>query len=315
MGLFPKQIKEYLALQGIPAGPDSNIYLVDTEEGSDSNPGDRWIAPLLTLEAAYAKCVADQHDTVLFLARDTADNPAASIAWDKDFTHLIGLGNNLPGVGQRCRVVGTAAADLVTVMTFGGKGSIIRNMQIGNEADADVDSGAVLITGDRLEFKNVFFAGMVHDTPAARAGSYSLTLTGAHENFFEDCTIGTDTITRAAANAELVMTATSSKNIFRRCRFCSKSETAGKFSVHMNVPVGGAGLNSWEDCLFYNQSVNWAQALTDVFHISGAQGTYFIDLARCRAIGFTGWGDVVTHIYSADPAPVNTFGIVLNPAV
>jgi hypothetical protein len=313
MGLFPKEIKEYLATLGIPRGPDSNVYLVDTEQGSDSNPGDRWTKPLASLEAAYALTVADQHDTVLFLSRDTADNPTASITWDKDFTHLIGLSGNLPGVGQRCRVVGTAALDLTPVITFGGKGNIVRNMQFYNGKDANTDGGCVVLTGDRYEFTNVFFAGMANTTPAARPGAYSLGLAGAHENIFTDCTIGLDTILRAAANAELVMTESSSKNVFRRCRFHSYSETAGKFLVQMNVPAGGAGINTWEDCLFYNLSANWAHPLDNAFNITGVGGTYYVDLARCRLVGVTGWADVVTHVYSSDPQPNAGFGVPANP--
>ena len=64
MGLFPKEIKEYIALQGIPRGVNSNIYVVDPANGSDSNSGDRWTKPLASLAAAYAKCVDGQHDVV-----------------------------------------------------------------------------------------------------------------------------------------------------------------------------------------------------------------------------------------------------------
>ncbi|MFH1743996.1 MAG: hypothetical protein ABIH23_33740, partial [bacterium] len=68
MGLFPRNLNEYVASMGIPRGPLSKAYLVDTVNGSDSNPGTNWQSPLLTLEAAEDLCVADRHDTVLFLA-------------------------------------------------------------------------------------------------------------------------------------------------------------------------------------------------------------------------------------------------------
>ncbi|HUS95299.1 MAG TPA: hypothetical protein VMX97_01020 [Hyphomicrobiaceae bacterium] len=313
MGLYPKAITEYLSVLAVPRGPDSKIYLVDTEQGDDDSSGDRWTKPLKTLTAAYAKCVADQHDVVLFLARDTADNPTATIAWDKDFTHLIGLGNALQGVGQRCRVVGTVANALTSVIDFGGKGNIVRNMQFGNEASANVDSEAVNLTGDRYEFTNCMIHGMVHATPAARAGSYSLGLTGAHENVFVGCWIGTDTIVRAAANGELMMCAGSSKNLFQHCRFASQSITAAKHMVAFVTSTTPMGLNTWEDCLFYNNSTNWAQDLTNAFVVTGAQATYYIDLCRCRLVGITGWSNVVTHVYSSDPASNAGFGVYVNP--
>lgn len=310
MGLFPRALTEYLSLVGIPRAKGSKIFIVDTELGSDSNPGTTFDAPLKSVAAALALCTADKNDVVLMVARDTADNPAAAINWNKDYTHLVGMSADLPGLGQRCRIVGTAAADLTQVITFAGNGCIVKNVQIYNGADADVDSGAAIVTGDRCHFKNVFFAGMGHATPGARAGSWSLKLTGAAENFFEDCTIGLDTILRAAANAELVM-ATSSKNLFRRCRFMSYSETAGKFMV--NLDTAAAGLNSWEDCLFYSQSVNWAAPIDNAFKIAGAGATHYVDLCRCRLVGIDGWADVVTRVYTSDPAPNAGAGVPTNP--
>jgi len=313
---MPKQavafdVEKYLVLTGIPRGPKSKVYIVDPVNGSDNNrPGNSFQAPLLTLTQAEDMCVGDQHDAVLMISGDTADNPSTAINWDKDYTHLLGLSSDLPGIGQRCRVVGTAGNDLVQVVTFAGNGCVVKNIQLYNGADADVDSGAAIITGDRNHFKNVFFAGMGHATPGARAGSWSAKLTGAAENYFEDCTIGIDTILRAAANAELVM-ASSSKNIFRRCRFMSYSETAGKFMVSLDNSA--AGLNSWEDCLFYNQSVNWAAPIDNAFTVIGSGATYYIDLSHCRLVGIDGWSDVVTRVYSPDPAPNAGQGIGTTP--
>ena len=312
MGLYPRNLNWFVASMGIPRGPLSKVYLVDPVNGNDSNPGTNWRAPLLTVTAAEALCVADRHDTVLMLSGDTADNPTASITWDKDFTHLVGLSGNLPGVGQRCRIVGTAANDLNPVVTFAGKGNIIRNIQINNESDAAADSSAVILTGDRYYFENVFILGMVHATPAARAGANSFEMTGAHENMFLNCSVGVDTIVRAAANHELLMSGGSSKNMFRQCRFLSASSTAGKFMVGVETSVA-SGLNSFEECLFYNNSTNWGQELTNCFDIQGTQATYYIDLARSRLVGITGWADIVTHLYSADPAPNAGFGLSVNP--
>jgi hypothetical protein len=147
---------------------------------------------------------------------------------------------------------------------------------------------------------------MGHATPAARAGSYSLSVTGA-ENHFRDCWIGLDTITRAAANSELLMSG--SKNSFLHCTFASKSETAGKFAV----TVSGAGYNEWEDCIFYNQSVNWAQALTNAFQVT-ASATHFIALrGQNQLIGYSGFGDVVTHMYTAAPVPAAGAGVSTQP--
>ena len=309
MGLYPKNLREYLDLADIPFGPESEVYLVDPVNGNDNNPGTSFEQPLKTIAAAYAKCTADQHDTVAMLSGDTADNPAAAINWSKDYTHLIGLSSDLPGVGQRCRIVGTAALDLTHVITFAGTGCKVRNIQFYNGADADVDSGAVIVSGSRNEFKNCFFAGMAHATPAARAGSYSLKVTGA-ENLFLDCSIGLDTIVRAAANAELWISTGAVRNVFRHCRLLSYSETAGKFLVLID------GMDRWiefEDCVFENFSVNWATTLTNAMSITVATTHQVLLRGLNLLVGFTGWADTVTHIYSAAPAPNAGFGVATQP--
>lgn len=311
MSLYPKNINEYLSLIGIPRGPNSQVFIVDPDNGDDTYSGTNWKKPLASVAAAYAKCVADQHDVVVMIANDSGDEPSAAITWSKDFTHLVGLSSNLPGVGQRCRIVGTAGNDLTPIVTFSGKGCIVRNIQFYNGKDADTDSGAVIVSGGRNEFYNCFFAGMGHATPAARAGSYSLKVTG-EENHFERCAIGLDTVTRGAANAELWVSTGAARNTFWECRLLSQSETAGKFMVKFD----GSNIwwNEFKACIFQNFSVNWANTLTNAMNVAPT-GTHYVILRgnENQLVGIDGWGDTVTHIYGAGPAPDAGFGISTNP--
>jgi len=157
------------ALAGIPFGPKAKYYFVDPVNGDDGNPGTDLAKPLAGLEAAYAKCVADQHDTVFFIAGDTACNPAAAIDWAKDYTHLIGIGSPLHGVGQRCRILGLAATALSPLITVSGTGCIFKNLQFNNEY-ATGAVGVAVVTGLRNYFENVFFMAPSGVTGA----SYSL---------------------------------------------------------------------------------------------------------------------------------------------
>ena len=307
MSLYPREILEYVALN-VPRGLNSSIFCVDTENGDDGTGSDRWTKPFETLAAAEDACTRDRHDAVLFIARDTADNPAASIVWDKDHTHLIGLSGNLPGEGQRCRVEATAAVDLTPVITFSGKGGIVRNMKFCNLKDADTDSGCVIVSGGRNYFENVFFAGMGHATPAARAGSYSLTLSG-EECYFKRCAIGLDTIKRAAANAELVVNG-GTRSMFEDCLFESYSETAGKFLVSIT------DLDRWirfKNCTFYNFWENWVDQLTNAINDAENATHYIILEGNNTLVGVDGWADTVSYIFSAAPVPDAGFGIAVNP--
>jgi hypothetical protein len=62
MGLYPTILKP--SDFGLPQGPYSNVYVVDPANGDDDNRGTSFEKPLLTLAAAYAKCVTNQNDCV-----------------------------------------------------------------------------------------------------------------------------------------------------------------------------------------------------------------------------------------------------------
>lgn len=306
-------IEKYLVLSGIPRGPKSKVFFYDPVNGSDSNTGTSFQSPLKTLTAAEDKCTANQHDVVIALAGATADTPTASVTWDKNYTHLIGLGGDLPGMGQRSRIVGSAANDLAVIMTISASGCIFRNLQFFQGGDAATALGAVLVSGSRNFFKNVFFAGGGHATPAADAGMYSLTVSGS-ENYFETCTIGLDTIVRAAANSELIVSGV--RNEFKSCKILSNSVTAGKFLVKLDNAGGDLRYTYFSgECLFYNYTENWATGITNAFDMPAGGATHNAIIGPlCQLVGVgTGWSDTVTHMYGCGAAPNAGFGISTNP--
>lgn len=294
----------------LPIGPDSQCFFVDPANGNNANDGLTPQTAVASVATAYAKTVSGKNDIVFFIAGATGDTLTTALTWSNSYTHLIGLSAPLPGVGQRCRITGGATTDLTSVITVSGSGCLFANLQIANWADADADSGALVVSGERNVFLNCFIAGMGHATPAARAGSYSLSLTGS-ENFFERCTIGLDTITRAAANAELVVSGSASRNRFWDCDFQSQSDTAGHAAVKI---TGMDRYIEFKDCLFRNFSENWATALTDAFLINVATTHYVILRGACQFVGFTGVGDTVTRIYGAGPAPNSGMFLSTAPA-
>jgi len=314
MSLFPKAALFYQALVGIPRGPLSNVYVVDPINGSDANPGTTFERPLATIKAAYDLCTTNQNDVVLVVGGPTANNPAAALDWAKSYTHLIGLSGDLPGVGQRVRVVGTAAVDSAYIVNFSGSGCIVKNIQFFQGNDAAADSGAVIVSGGRNYFENCFFAGMGHATAAGRAGSYSLKLTG-DENAFERCTIGLASIVRTAANAELWLTGECNRNQFRACEIVSWSVTAGKFLVKLDNAAVPYTL-IFRDCIFSNLNSNngaSGNVLTDAIS-DAATPMHQIILHNCTGVGFTGWANTATYVYGAGAAPNNGYGIAINPA-
>lgn len=278
--------------------PGGNKYYVNPASGNDNDDGTTPATALASVTAAYNKTTSGNNDVVFFIGGATADTLTTALTWANSYTHLIGLSVPLPGEGQRCRVIGGATTDLTSVITVSGSGCFFSNLKIANETDADADSGALIVTGSRNVFYNCMIAGMLHATPGARAGSYSLTLSGS-ENFFERCTIGADTITRAAANADLLVTG-GARNRFWDCEITSQSDTPGHFAVAIS---NMDRFIEFKDCLFSNFSINWATDLTDAFNITVVSTHYVRLRGNCQFIGYTGIADTVTHIYGAGPAP------------
>jgi len=252
-----------------------------------------------SLASCYAKCRDGYNDGVFLIGRASGAALTAALAWSNSYCHLVGLSADLPGVGQRCRVTGSATADLTSLVTFSGSGCVVKNIQFFNGTDADVDSGSVIVSGNRNYFENCFVVGMGHATPAARAGSYSMTVSGA-ENCFVKTAIGVDTIVRSAANSELIVSG--ERNSFYGCELRSDSVTAGKFLVKIDASKDLRDIR-FHDCLFYNYSTNWATGITNAFNMSGGNTHFVILSGNCQFVGCTGIADVVTHIYGAGAAP------------
>jgi len=297
---------------GIRTLPQGRVFYVDSEytTRNDNNEGTDPNAPLATLEEAYSRTIADQNDVVVLVERQTGYALSAPLVWSNRYTHLVGACIPLNGLGQRCRVTGSDTLDLLNLVTFNGDGCWVKNIQFYNGADAAQDSGAVVLTGDRCRFDDVWFNGINHAANVgSRADVYSLKMDASSECYFKNCTIGSDTLGRSSTNAELWMRNGTSKARFDHCTFLKYSTAATNFMVRLDVAVS-TGLNIFEDCIFTNRGT-----CTDAFNVLNAGVfDYRTILKNCTLQGITGWGDVLTGLWSSDPAPVNTQGVSINPA-
>jgi len=289
-------------MTGIPFGPNSKYYFVNCALGSDSNEGDTPDNAMASLAAAEDRCVAERHDTVIWMPSDTSDTTATTITWDKDHTHLIGTGAPFPGIGQRCRINSTAAAPALTISA---KGCIMKGFQVQNSYAGA--SGGVLVSGPYNYFENVYFNGMNNASSANKSTSYCLTVSGA-ENYFRNCTIGSVQLAMSSTNAPLIIS--NGANTFEGCRIQHYSETTGNFLVSLPAGTGGLSLLFFDRCIFFNQSVNWAAGSTDVFNIAQT-GSHYVLLRDEIMIGATSWADVVTHVYHTTAAPATGGGIAI----
>lgn len=295
------------------AGTRGNVYFVDPTNGSDNNDGLTPESAKAKVASAYALTTANQNDVVLFIGGPTGDSVAAALTWSNSYTHLIGISGNLPGVGQRCRIVNPASVDADVLFTLSGNGCIIKNIQFFDGKDSAADGACVLVSGNRAHFENCFFAGMGDSTasgPFSRAGSYSCKVTGS-ENYFVNSTFGLDTIERTGNNAELIVTG--GRNRFEHCDFRCNSTAAGKFLVAIDNSGGDMRDTIFDSCLFFCYSTNWAAGINNAFDMPAGGATHYVILqGDCTLVGVSvGWADTVTRLYTAGAAPNAGAGVAV----
>lgn len=267
--------------------PGGTWYFVDAASGSDSNAGTEWDSPKATIASALASCTANQHDVVCLLASASGTSETAAIAWNKNFTHLVGIGAPTHAA-QRTRVVCGDDA-LSPFVTFSAAGCVVSNIYFWQGRDDATTLVNVSVTGERNFFYNCHFAGGGHATQAVDGGA-SLLINGGSENVFERCTIGIDTISAGNGMAGLVFAATggAARNLFRNCLFTLYAGNAGAIFVEA---LGNSGLDRYhvfERCRFINLS---ATAMTQAFAIAAGFDANNKRLLAydCELIGAADW--------------------------
>ncbi len=252
MSLYPEITKAQLgALAGIPRGRYSNVYVVDPANGSDSNPGDRFEKPLATIAAAYAKCTANQHDVVLYVAGSSSISLTAALTWAKNYTHLIGLCAPTHAA-QRARIFQTATLTGASpLLNITASGCIFKDFYIFQGVDDATSLINVQVTGGRNYFENVHFAGGGHATMAIDGGA-SLKLNGAEENLFVNCTIGVDTIASATGHVGILFDGAAARNVFRNCHVSMYAGHTGAAWAEIADGTGFDRYTIFDNCLFTN---------------------------------------------------------------
>jgi len=272
----------------------------------------------LTLAAAEEAAVANQHDTIYIVSGSTSLSLTSSLTWDKSYTHLVGCCAPA-GIANRARIFNSG--DLATMITISASGCVFSDFYMFQGGSDAADLGCVDLTGGRNYFKNVHFAGIGHATPGAEANAYSLKLNGAEENMFRGCTVGVDTITRSAANRQLMFDASARRNQFEDCNFLSASSDATAVMVEMADTSAADRFNKFKSCMFYNFSTNHGTDLDACFKSPASMATNDIILQECMMVGITEWqasdrGNiwVLGSVGTAGTAGVGSSGQCIEPS-
>jgi len=257
--------------------------------GSDGNNGKSPRKAFKTYAKALSAMTAGKNDVLWVFAESnsasaTTDYQSATLDWNKDLCHIIGVNAGGP-VSQRARMAFISTyVTASNLFTLSANGCLIANVHFyAGVADAH-PTGCVKVTGQRNKFLNCHIAGIGDDLNDI-AGAYSLKLDGAAECIFDDCTIGLDTIARGtAANSGVLVDTEATRNEFRNCRFIAQVEHA---TNHVHVRLADATSIDryllFKDCLFYYMSPNYAVGATGVMKLTAALTKGYIIVQRCMA--------------------------------
>lgn len=293
-----------------------NQFFVNPRTGNDvSGDGSRQ-SPFQTVLFAYAQCVSGQNDTVMLcgsgnLAANTTDYQNATLVWDKNLVHLVGV-NNGPIFSPRSRIaLNSAYATASNLITVTGADCGFKNVQFFEGVASVLPTGCMKVTGQRNVFSNCHIAGMGASTNDI-AAAYSVSLSAAEENLFEDCTIGVDTVTLGAQlNSQILCAAAATRNWFRRCRIMTYTNHATN-NVFLRAPAGSLDRELvFEDCQFINPIGSGSTNLTQAFVVVANGGEVILVGDKTGFRGATDWNatDSGNVIAIAGSVTGSTYGL------
>ena len=279
-----------------------NIWHVKPSSGSDSNTGKRPDAAFKTLLAAQAAATANQNDIVLLYSEGataalSSDLQSATLDWAKNNVHLIGISSGSCYAPRAAIRFTSAYATASNLFTLSASNCYISNIYFYVGVASAAPTGCVTVTGTYNQFKNCHIAGM-GGAANVIANAWSLTLTGAQANKFEDCTIGYEQMRGAQTSAELYIGASSKHNHFKNCLFYTSTSSA---TTHVFVRMADSmgGFTLFDHCKFINEGVNGGGAnMTYGFVAAGTNPGGTILLDYCSSAGLTDWSDNAGYIWA-----------------
>lgn len=311
-----------LYLGGVPVIPGvagtpiytGNWFFVDETNGGDGNAGTAQ-APLATLSAALAKCTANNNDVVAFVG---TIHLTASLTWNKNQTHLIGICSPLKR-GKRARISVSGATGFNNLVSVTASGCNFRNF---GTFYGWTNSSAALIcwsdTGGRNSYDNVEFLGFGDATVST--GSSNLTgsrafkfNTSTGETIFRSCVFGVDTTVRNATNYTLEIAGGAPRMNFYDCDFEADLGSSGTAASH--VLIGADGIDrycNFVKCRFMDTTKSGGSTMAQAFNVNAAAGG-FVFLDQCTIIGITKPETTASNsIFINNSAVSATAGIAIN---
>ncbi len=300
----------------IGGGKDSpaTAYYVDPTNGSDSNLGTSPDRPLAKLSRAHALMTANQNDTAFVIGNSSASSTttvreSATLTWSKNLCHIVGV-NAFNRISHRVSIR-PVTNDFTPFITISASGCVFANFHVFDDGTS-TSQVTLNITGQRNSYNNLHIFGMANGTASAGAGSRSIIINGGGENYWNDCTLGGDTVARSDANATVEFQGGTTRHVFEDCRFISWSTAATP--VHIDADAANAidRFVLLKNCTFHN----FGTAITEVMNVHATVNGNFV-LHNSYSVGATDWEAVQSGNVFAEGDQTNnaTVGLMELPTV
>jgi hypothetical protein len=279
---------------GLIGPTQGNVWFVRPYSGNDSNPGNNPDSAFQSLTRALGAATPNQNDIVVLLsesnaAAGTTSYQNANLNWDKDGVHLIGVNSGCLW-NQRSRIAFQSGfATAAELFTLSANNCLIQGVSMFMGVASALPLGCMTVSGAHNHIRECHIQGFgnaANDIAAA----YSLKIAGA-ENYFQDCTIGNDTVTLGAqANCEILSAAGCVRNYFRGCRVQLYTDHATNH-VFLRALAGTFDRFIWFDnCLFYNPIQSGSTSLTEAFVVTSGGSPNGMIIVSGSDAGFVGAG-------------------------
>jgi len=249
-------------------GSAGNVFFVEPALGNDSNSGEKPAQALKTIQAAHNKCVANKGDTIYLIGdgntSGTARESNLPVSWNKDNTHLVGLGAPCM-LSQRTRItpVNGAALTANAVIDVTADACVIANVAIQHWGAGDgIASRGLDVSGQRNYFYNVDVIGIGDADAGDEASACDLLIDGGNENVFERCTFGVDTVLRSTTNACIEVTTAAERNIFLDCVCIARNDSGDNYFIKVDAAADINGFLLFKNCTFINNIEGTGTSMT-----------------------------------------------------
>lgn len=297
MTTFGDQVYQYGGAPVSGLFTTGQVWFIKPSTGDDGASGKKPSEALKTWARAHTLASADKNDIIYVIAEDnsasgTTDYQSSTLTLSKDGVHYVGV-NSGGFVGQRSRIAQlSTATGVAPLVTWSGSNGSMRGIHIFHGVnDATSKTAALSVTGERNYFFKNHIAGIGHATMDV-TDNCSLQVSGGAENHFDQCYLGLDTIARGtAANSEIRLESSATRNLFTDCVVATYAEAAG----HQFVLVPTNGLDRWtifKNTMFVNMPTGDASGttMTEAFDVTGGGSPDgIILLENCSLYGATDW--------------------------